>query len=916
MADKKLNSKLWRRYYVPALVIIIAAILLSALIYLVPKPGGKDIVPPIEQTVAPTIRTVIARTPSPQPLVNALGQPTEITFVAGTGDSNAWQQAFEWSVSADQGKTWEVVRELTDAQRANEFKWKPTKVGAYLIKARMKFQKTDENWAATVQTGYIIGNVGDANKPWMGGYNDPERPVIFQRIDTIDKCTWIDAKKWGIDGNPEHNSAGLNAALWDAYINGMTYVFFPKQMEILVSEYNPVYIQHMQNMTFDFNGATLKINPNKETRSVILQVIDCRNIRITNGTILGDALTHPKINEADTREGNIGILIDRGVVGMRMDNMTVRQTAGWSIITGIGGDYRVASSSPALQVSNLEYGDINADGTKNGNPAAPTGSGHVVGEDAQTGRIRTKELVNVEDFNLYEDKYLMLSYYGYQGNPNLTTKYFDVYYYDEDGNFLTKASPPDVYEYDENLREFVLKTPVQNAPQQIFKKVKFPVPGDGLPSNSPHVKYAHFVVYQAELPTTGHWDYGGAVMNISHKVQGATNSIIENCIIEEAGFYSLAICAGDNFIVRNNTFRNMSTFAVDFEDGWEYMNNIVFESNDFINCSGDITMAAGDNITLIRNNFSGPLYLWPRATNLKIIANNFIKNGANNFIYMQYYSEVEISRNVFDGYNYLNIWRVDPNAAQSWGGHHGWVAGDVKIDDNTFIDTTVMTRNDIYITGKKINPATGFTYTGVEDMTGNNGNTNGVKFTNCTFTSKYDADLYKTKEYKAHIQNNTGISGIFDNCVFDGVIVSFFGGEIKDSIIRNSYINVKDTILNEDFQFINCTVENNNTFTGMTGRLKGMTDPIISVAAFNQGAGVERLTLYAGHDISEYADAIKARLTVVGTKSDGSSYGTITAADYTLSGTLSAEAGTIAEITVTHIATGRKTTFHVIVTAV
>ncbi|MDR1917654.1 MAG: right-handed parallel beta-helix repeat-containing protein, partial [Christensenellaceae bacterium] len=346
-------------------------------------------------------------------------------------------------------------------------------------------------------------------------------------------------------------------------------------------------------------------------------------------------------------------------------------------------------------------------------------------------------------------------------------------------------------------------------------------------------------------PTTGHWDYGGAVMNITHVVQGATNSVMEDCIIEEAGFYSLAICAGDNFIVRNNTFRNMSTFAVDFEDGWEYMNNIVLESNNFINCSGDITMSAGDNITLIRNNFAGAFYLWPRPTNFKIIANNFIKNGANNFIYMQYYSEVIISRNVFDGYNYLNIWRVDPTPddaelawranptptyppMQNWGGYHGWIAGDVKIDNNIFKDTTVMTRNDIYITGKKKNPTTGLTYTGVEDMTGHNGNTNGVRFTNCTFTSQYDTNLYKTQQSIAQIQKYTGISGLFDNCVFDGVIASFFGGEIKNSTIKNCYINVKDRdndgnppIL-ENTNFINCTVEDNNTFTGMTDRLTGI----------------------------------------------------------------------------------------------
>ncbi len=127
-----------------------------------------------------------------------------------------------------------------------------------------------------------------------------------------------------------------------------------------------------------------------------------------------------------------------------------------------------------------------------------------------------------------------------------------------------------------------------------------------------------------------------------------TNMILRNCNISNNRSLGIAFCGGQQWTIENNIFENNGGqapgYAIDFEDGWDLMQDIKVENNKFMgNKSGDIVTCAGDNIIFEGNEFTGMVYMWGRTTNYKFIKNIF---KSNSVIY-EYSSKIESKENQF-----------------------------------------------------------------------------------------------------------------------------------------------------------------------------------------------------------------------------------------------------------------------------
>ena len=190
------------------------------------------------------------------------------------------------------------------------------------------------------------------------------------------------------------------------------------------------------------------------------------------------------------------------------------------------------------------------------------------------------------------------------------------------------------YFYDENMK-FISK--VDNCKQ--YKKVLIP----------DNAKYVHFVFKQDYVPERGDTDFNGTTVFLTN-YSSPNNITIKNCLIEKNKSLGMGICGGYNWNIENNMFKENGGgapgYAIDLEDGWEYMNNFLFKNNKFIENNNDIVSCAGDNIIFENNSFSSTVYMWGRTTNYKFLNNTFSNISMN--INYEYSTDTECSGNTYN----------------------------------------------------------------------------------------------------------------------------------------------------------------------------------------------------------------------------------------------------------------------------
>ena len=381
----------------------------------------------------------------------------------------------------------------------------------------------------------------------------------------------MDLEKWNIDGNPLNNAEGISNALKWASDEGYTTIKFPQQ-EYVISEKTFISIKDINNMTIDLNGATLKLNPNALLSSKIIHMQRCENVNLINGTVAGDINEHDYTNPATT-EQNIAILIEESVTDCSFKGLTIKDSTGWGVTTGKGKEFHESRAGTMVSQQNLASGGYDLE---KGTPIE------------ESTKIRTIKALSVADFeSAFKGNYFIFAYdLGYMNNPYLSTREFDALFYDKDGNFIEAAKD-----------------------QLMYKKTTIPAGAASV----------HFVIHQANLPTGGDPDFDKAVAFLTYYEQ-PSGLIFEDCTFDNNKSLAMAICGGESFIIRNNTFTNTGglspAHAIDIEDGWEFTSDIEISNNTFNNNIGDLVVCSGDKITVRNNSFAGNVSINGRATRI------------------------------------------------------------------------------------------------------------------------------------------------------------------------------------------------------------------------------------------------------------------------------------------------------------
>ena len=424
--------------------------------------------------------------------------------------------------------------------------------------------------------------------------------ITFIHLNTIKlsaetlKNYGVDIQKFNINNNglnPIETSKGINDALNYAAKNKYDKITFPKG-EYCISEENPITM--VSNLIVDLNGATFKINDNGLQHYTVIDFSNCSNSQLINGIILGDRETHDYKTIEGSHEWTCGIVFNN-CDNCILDNVTVSSFPGYGISSSLGEN--LSDLIIGVTKENLSIGNINDKGKLNN----------------KKGTIRTIDPLNISnvggEFELGYNK-------GYMGYPYMQSKEYLSYFYDENMKFISK---------------------VDNCKQ--YKKVLIP----------DNAKYVHFVFKQDYVPERGDTDFNGTTVFLTN-YSSPNNITIKNCLIEKNKSLGMGICGGYNWNIENNMFKENGGgapgYAIDLEDGWEYMDSFLFKNNKFIENNNDIVSCAGDNIIFENNSFTSTVYMWGRTTNYKFLNNSFLNIAMN--INYEYSTDTECSGNTYN----------------------------------------------------------------------------------------------------------------------------------------------------------------------------------------------------------------------------------------------------------------------------
>lgn len=392
----------------------------------------------------------------------------------------------------------------------------------------------------------------------------------------------IDLKKFGIsnDGtNAEQTSKGLNAALQEARESRDNRIVFPKGT-YLISENDPVIFNH-EDTVVDLNGSILKINPNGlPDYSLAIIADEAKNFRLTNGTLWGDRDTHDYKTIKATHE-HCRLLRFAGGRELEIDHLTICNAPGFAVTTTPTGGTPgrpglLAMIAHWVLIRDLESGAFAADGQEIKDPI----------------RVRT---VKEYDLTKCGGEFEFGWSEGYMGFPFIKDRNYQTVFYDQDRKFLEK-------------RDCVQFKKITVPTGAKYARLEFNQPEVSLETNHPGATSAGHCgrITNFRPPTDVHFHHNTMVYNRA---------------------LGLAYTGGINWILENNHFERNGgqapSFAVDYEDGWELMQNVIFRKNTFSNNANDLVVCAGTELLFEDNQFEKAVIVHGRAFNYTFRKNRF-----------------------------------------------------------------------------------------------------------------------------------------------------------------------------------------------------------------------------------------------------------------------------------------------------
>ena len=479
-------------------------------------------------------------------------------------------------------------------------------------------------------------------------------------------------------------------------------------------------IDHQQQIyiptqfTLDMNGSILKQNQFTGNKSLMIDLNNTFDSHVINGVIEGDYFSHDYTNSTNNSEWVNGINISGEAKYSSFENLTIKDITGYGSSNGIAnsrdGKLGYTYISPKSIGNTFKIGDVNRD----------------TGLDI-TSTTRTTS--DYRDITGYSDiGYLSVSVYlGYQGNPCGTWNLI-CHFYDENKNFITSI---DSYQY---------------------RRI-------AVPKNS---KYMRVTILNTSYPTNLSIQYFRVPTHCSFK-----NIKHENCRC-----VGMAPAAMKDILINSCEFNNCgqsgAKCALDAEDGWDMMQDVLFKNLKFDGKGGsDFLTCAGHNL-IIDGQSGGKVYMWERTRssiikNCKNINITLQSGGKKNIVRHGIY---RIYNNEFIGGSVSNNLSKNNTSTSSLGGIiYDSILGGI-VDNSIYNNCKILISNDFicYLSS--------------------------IKMINCTFTP----NLLFNKRYKLSFNN-----GHLDSCYFN--TCNFLG---KSSLSNHNYFC--------SGKFIDCTFEDVNIF--------------------------------------------------------------------------------------------------------
>jgi hypothetical protein len=398
----------------------------------------------------------------------------------------------------------------------------------------------------------------------------------------------IDLKAFNIsnDGtNAAETSKGLNAALQHAKTLNANRIVFPKGT-YLISETDPLVIDH-RNTIIDLNTCTLQINTNGLPKYAVVQIVDgAENARITNGTLRGDKDTHDYKTVKGSHEHGIGLLFIGGR-GIEADHLTLTNMTG----DGACGQNTGTRTRPELlariphmvDIKNLEQGAFSDDGAR----------------VASTEKIRTIKPYDTTSESFSQPnggrEFEFGWTGGYGGFPYIKCRVYQAYFYGPNMEFMEK------------------RRCVQ------FKKVAIPA----------GAKFMNLEFNQPEVVSDS------AFVGRITTFRPPTDVHLHHNVLSSNRRQGLSVCGGQKWLIEANVFEKTGgtppSYGVDFEDGWELMQDIVLRNNVFRgNQGGDLVVCAGSELLFEGNQFEKTVGVYGRTHNY-IFRNNHLNGSSVGF---------------------------------------------------------------------------------------------------------------------------------------------------------------------------------------------------------------------------------------------------------------------------------------------
>lgn len=323
------------------------------------------------------------------------------------------------------------------------------------------------------------------------------------------------------------------------------------------------------NLTLNLNGSEIVLEDGQVgDRNLQIDIKQCYDAHVINGTIVGDRVTHDYENSPNNSEWVNGIGIEGRSKYSSYENIEVRDITGYGSIEGFAGDR--SGEGYCWSITGFQ---------KNWN------------EDT---KCTESDFIDLTKFKVEGCEFIQVGLYlGYQGRPD-STWYFEIEMYNENKELVDKFNG---YYY----RKIFIPKEVK------YCKIYSIVGAEGM--------YTNTQIFAFKTPVNCEFKN---VRHVDCRCVGCAPTSMESLRMIDCYFTR---CGS-----------NAAKCAFDSEDGWDMMHDFYMAKCNFHdNPNNDWLTCAGHNFLIENNEYNGGIHIWTRAEGM-VVRNNkikYIKEGNN-----------------------------------------------------------------------------------------------------------------------------------------------------------------------------------------------------------------------------------------------------------------------------------------------